>query len=76
MVSVKAIYDGQQLRLLEPVAFSKPQEVIVVFLNLNQEKEDISGKQIAHLISTNEAFDFLNEPEEDIYSDSDLKIRY
>lgn len=77
MRSVKAIYDGQTLQLLEAVEVTTPQEVIVVFLHDgNVTVEEIHANEIQELIQNSTAFDFLNAEEEDIYSDADLKLRY
>lgn len=38
--------------------------------------EDLPAAEIAKLAAAGGAFDFLAEPEEDIYSDDDLKVRY
>jgi len=37
---------------------------------------DISNIKIEQLLIKNKSFDFLNNDEEDIYSDKDLKIKY
>lgn len=44
MLSVKAIYDGIHLRLLEPVNIDQPQEVIITFLG-----KDESGNHFANI---------------------------
>ncbi len=38
--------------------------------------DDLPAVEIAKLAESGGAFDFLAEPEEDIYSDEDLKVRY
>lgn len=38
--------------------------------------DDLPAAKIAKLAKSGGAFDFLAEPEEDIYSDDDLKVRY
>jgi len=38
--------------------------------------DDLHAAEIAKLAESGGAFDFLAEPEEDIYSDDDLKVRY
>ncbi len=77
MRSVKAIYDGQTLKLLEDVEVTTPQEVIVVFLHDERTTdEDIQASEIQELIQHSAAFDFLHKEEEDIYTDADLKVRY
>lgn len=77
MRSVKAIYDGQTLKLLEEIEVTTPQEVIVVFLQEERTtEEDIQASEIQELIQHSPAFDFLHKEEEDVYTDADLKVRY
>ncbi|GEM_PF-286136 len=38
--------------------------------------DDVPAAAIAKLAETGGAFDFLADPDEDIYSDEDLKVRY
>ena len=38
--------------------------------------DDVPAAEIAKLAEAGGAFDFLADPEEDIYSDEDLKVRY
>ena len=80
MLSVKAIYDGKNLKLLEPVDVQTPQEVIITFLHDNPDVSvpdaDIHGADIQRLIEHNRAFAFLSDEEEDIYTDADLKVKY
>jgi hypothetical protein len=49
-----------------------PQEVIVTFLG---QPNDIT-REIYELAEEGKAFDFLNDPQEDIYTDNDLKVKY
>lgn len=72
MLSVKAIYDGHNLRLLENIEINSPQEVIITFLE--KDGDDISGKIIQSLVSQNKSMEFLRNDDEDIYSDADLKV--
>jgi hypothetical protein len=77
MVSVRAIYDGKELRLLEKVEVKLPQEVIVVFLGSEVIAQDeINGHEIGQLSLDSGALDFLHDEAEDIYSDENLKVRY
>ncbi|MFM9951975.1 MAG: antitoxin AF2212-like protein [Saprospiraceae bacterium] len=80
MLSVRAIYDGKQLKLLEKVDIQEPKRVIVVFLDYpeNEEKEEnpITAKDLHDLMQENPALDFLVAEEEDIYSDEDLKVKF
>lgn len=52
----------------------EPQEVIVTFLGTD--KDELLHKEIYKIAETGGSFDFLNAPEEDIYSDNDLKVKY
>ena len=74
MLSVKAIYDGKNVKLLENVEVKKPGKVIVTFLD--EEDSDISNQEILLVAEKGGAFDFLNDPAEDIYTDKDLKVKY
>lgn len=77
MRSVKAIFDGKHLKLLEEVEVIAPQEVIIVFLQDDKTtEEDIQVSEIQELVQHSAAFDFLHNEEEDIYTDADLKVRY
>ncbi len=77
MRSVKAIFDGKQLKLLEDVEVTTPQEVIIVFLHDEKTTDtDIHASEIQELIEHSSAFDFLNNQEENVYTDADLKVRY
>ena len=73
MLSVRAIYDGKQLKLLEKVDINKPTEVIVTFMQ--PVEEDVSSEDTMEAAEKGGAFDFLHE-EEDLYSDEDLKVKY
>ena len=73
MLSVKAIYDGKKLKLLDKVKVTKPHKVIITFL---EDDSDINPQVIYNAAEERGAFDFLKEPEEDIYTDDDLKKRY
>lgn len=76
MIAAKGIFDGKQVKLLEEVKIEKPTKVIVTFLNESDEEEDIPVEEIRRLAEQGKAFDFLNDTEEDIYTDDDLKVRY
>jgi hypothetical protein len=67
MLSFKAIYDGKELKFKDKIKITTPHEVIVTFL-------DEPDKNICFVECG--AFDFLNDPEQDIYSDDDLKVKY
>jgi len=74
MLSVKAIYDGEKVTLLEKVEIKGPKEVIVTFLD--SETSQQLQRDIYKLAEQSNSFDFLKEPVEDIYSDNDLKKKY
>ena len=80
MLSVKAIYDGKNLKLLEPVDVQTPQEVIITFLQDNPDasipNSDVHGADIQRLVEGSQAFAFLADDDEDIYTDADLKVKY
>jgi hypothetical protein len=80
MLSVKAIYDGKSLKLLEPVDVQTPQEVIITFLQDRPDASipnaDVRGTDIQRIIERSSAFAFLADEEEDIYTDADLKVKY
>jgi hypothetical protein len=72
MLSVKGLYDGEKIKFLEKVGIDKPRKVIITFLD-----EDIeTSSEIYKLAEEGGAFDFLKEPEEDIYTDDKLKVKY
>jgi len=73
MLSVKGIYDGGQIRLLDEVKIKAPQKVIVTFL---EETDDEIQKEIYSTAEKSGSFEFLKEPAEDIYTDKDLIIKY
>jgi len=92
MISVGAIYDGENLHFFDKFPFdkNKPRLVIVTFMD-KIEKEiseyrikdsvkiddtEISNYEIQQLLREGKAFEFLANEEEDIYSDDDLKIKY
>ncbi len=71
MLSIKAIYDGKQIKFLEKINISSPKNVIVTFLDDENESSDIYK-----MAEEGGSFDFLKEPQEDIYTDKNLKTRY
>ena len=74
MLSVKAVYDGKELRFLEKINIETPQQVIVTFLN--ESEEEITSLFTQQISAEGGALKFLENPEEDIYSDKDLKVKY
>ncbi len=73
MLSVKGIFDGKTIRLIEDVKIDSPRKVIVTFL---EETGEEIQKDIYAGSDKSGTFDFLKEPSEDIYTDNDLKIKY
>jgi len=71
MLSVRAIVEGNQLHFLDKIIIEKPQNVIVTFLE-NNNADFLDMNSIAQ---NSGALDFLNNTEEDIYTDADLKIK-
>ena len=49
-------------------------KVIIIFLGTS--KDESLHQEIYKIAETGGSFDFLNAPEEDIYSDNDLKVKY
>ncbi len=74
MLSVRAIYDGKNIKLLEKVDIEQPKEIIVTFLDSNV--TSVLQEDLYKLAETDKSLDFLKEPEEDLYSDKDLKKKY
>jgi predicted DNA-binding antitoxin AbrB/MazE fold protein len=77
MRTIRAIYDGKTLKLLENVEVATPQEVLIVFIHDEKlANEEVRAAEIQELIENSAAFDFLRQEEEDVYTDADLKVRY
>lgn len=74
MLSVKAVYDGKKLEFRETIKIDSPHEVIVTFLD--EPNEDITSLAVQEMAMEGGAFTFLDNKEEDIYSDDDLKVKY
>ena len=74
MLSVHGTYDGKVVRVKSPIKVNAPTKVIVTFID--EIESDISEKNIQLLAQKGGAFDFLDNVEEDIYSDSNLKVKY
>ncbi len=64
MRSVKGIYDGEKVQLLEMPLQQKPGKVIVTFV-----EEDTSIENFREHPADEEAFDFWKVEEEDLYQD-------
>jgi len=74
MKSVKGLFDGKEIKLLEDIEIEEPQEVIITFLGPTDDEKFY--KKLYKLAEKGGSFDFLNDPEEDIYSEKDLKVDY
>ncbi|HBE01899.1 MAG TPA: hypothetical protein DC049_05415 [Spirochaetia bacterium] len=76
MIAVKAVYDGHNVKLPDSIHIHKPQKVIITFLESDNSEDEQITEDIAQLTAKSKSFDFLKEEGEDIYSDSDLKVKY
>ncbi len=77
MLAVKGFYDGTNIKLVERINISYSQPVIIVFPDVSDIMENtIIQKNIYTLAESGGSFDYLNDPAENIYSESDLKTRY
>jgi predicted ferric reductase len=79
MLAVAGIYDGKHIQLLENVRLTKPMKVIITFveeLPEYQTTSDVTGAEMRKLAQQSGSFAFLDDPEEDIYTDRDLKVKY
>lgn len=65
------IDEQRQLHLDSPLPISGPSRVRVIILI--PEGTDVDEKEWLRAVATNPAFDFLNEPGEDVYSLTDGK---
>jgi len=74
MLSVKAVYDGKEIRFHDSIKINTPHEIIVTFLE--EPDEDITSSAVQKMAMYGGAFDFLNNEEEDIYTNDDLKVKY
>ncbi|MCK5059147.1 MAG: hypothetical protein KAT34_21035 [Candidatus Aminicenantes bacterium] len=74
MLSVRAIYDGKNIKLKEKVNIETPKEVIVTFLDPIDTEP--TAADIQQMVQEGGALDFLNDEREDVYSDNDLKTSY
>lgn len=74
MLSIKGTYDGKHLKLAEKIKIRSPKRVIITFLE--DVEEELSSRELHMLTQKGGAFDFLNNKEEDVYTDKDLKVVY
>ncbi len=64
MRSLKGIYDGEKVQLLESPEHLKPGKVIVTFI-----EDDLDTESLRQYSSDEDAFNFWKVAEEDIYQD-------
>ncbi len=78
MLSVRAIYDGQTLKLLEEVPLQGPQQVIVTFLETPgaAPEGEFSANELHQLAQHGGGFAFLHDEAEEVYTDADLKEKF
>jgi hypothetical protein len=74
MLSIEGTYDGKQLKLAEKIKIRSPKKVIVTFLDAVE--DDLSSDELHLLAQKGGAFDFLNNEQEDVYTDKNLKVVY
>jgi hypothetical protein len=67
MRTIRAIFRGGNLKLLDPLDLPENTCLTVALL----ESDDLSAEAIAELARQGGALEFLNDPREDIYSESD-----
>jgi hypothetical protein len=75
MLSLNGIIDGQNLILNKRIVFSTPKKVIITFLDEDIYPE-LKQNEIMILAVSGRAFNFLDNENDDIYSDNDLKVKY
>jgi predicted DNA-binding antitoxin AbrB/MazE fold protein len=67
MRKIRAIFQDGKFKPLEPINLPENTRLTVALLD----SDEVSADAIAQLAHEGEAFDFLNDPREDIYSESD-----
>jgi len=65
------IDEKNQLRLDTPLPMVGPSRVRIIVLIPDEDHEEISESEWLYAAATNPVFDFLKEPEEDIYTLAD-----
>jgi len=74
MLSIQGIYDGKELKTFDIIQIKSPKKVIITFLE--DITEDFTSDELHLIAQEGGAFDFLNNEEENIYTDNDLKVKY
>jgi predicted DNA-binding antitoxin AbrB/MazE fold protein len=67
MKTIRAIFRDGTLKPLDPVDLPDNTPLTLAVLA----SDDVSAAAIAELASKDKSFDFLNDPREDVYSESD-----
>jgi hypothetical protein len=67
MRTIRAVVRGGNLNPLEPIELPENTPVTVALLDA----DDLSTGAIADMAEKGKAFDYLNDPREDLYSESD-----
>jgi predicted DNA-binding antitoxin AbrB/MazE fold protein len=67
MKTIRAIFRDGAFKPLDPVDLPENTRLTVALLD----SDDLSADAIAELAQQDKAFDFLNDPREDIYTESD-----
>jgi predicted DNA-binding antitoxin AbrB/MazE fold protein len=67
MRTIRAVFQNGALKLLEPVDLAEDTHLTVALLDT----DDLPAEALAELARTDTAFEFLIDPREDIYTDSD-----
>jgi hypothetical protein len=79
MLSIRATYDGNELKLRKKIKIKTPKEVIITFLDpidSSAPADDFNTAEIHQMVQDGGALDFLNDEREDIYTDDDLRVKY
>jgi predicted DNA-binding antitoxin AbrB/MazE fold protein len=67
MKTIRAIFEGGTLKPLDPVDLPENTRLTLALLD----NDDLCADAIAELAGKDKSFDFLNDPREDVYSESD-----
>ena len=67
MKTIRAIFRDGTLEPLDPIDLPENTRLTVALLD----GDDLDAGAVGELSQTDKAFDFLNDPREDIYSESD-----
>ncbi len=67
MKTIRAIFQDGNLKPLDPIDLPENTRLTLALLDA----DDLAANAIAQLAGKDKSFDFLNDPREDIYSESD-----